>query len=61
MTSLRDTFIGIVLIVSFVQIECTLSGELNNYFTHVINKLTQTKSTISRMSETSRGDSRCQI
>lgn len=61
MTSLRDTFIGIVLIVSFVQIECTLSGELNNYFTHVINILTQTKTIFSRMSKLRGGDSRCQI
>lgn len=39
MTSLRDFIIGIVLIASFVQIECTLSGELNDYVTHVINIL----------------------
>lgn len=37
MTSLRDFIIGIVLIASFVQIECTLSGELNDYITHVIS------------------------
>lgn len=39
MTSLRDRIIGIVLIVSFVQIQCTLSGELNDYITHVRNIL----------------------